>query len=63
MAVPWKKFSNVLDESIAYIGKRKTGEIKSLKTKWKGFNSIGMDGLEWGSLTVVASRPGVKNKV
>lgn len=56
---PWKRIGDVLQESIDYIQKKATGIIKSLKTRWKQFNSIGLNGIEWQSLYVLAARPGV----
>lgn len=55
----WKRYSDILLESVEYAGRRQRGEIKSLKTTWKGFNSIGLNGIEWQSLYVIAARPGV----
>lgn len=56
---PWKRISNILRESISYIEKKSTGHIKSLKTRWRQFNTIGLNGIEWQSLYVLAARPGV----
>ncbi len=57
---PWKPFHEAIEESIDYIEKRSTGAIKSLKTGWTQFDKIGMNGIEWGSLYIISSRPGVK---
>lgn len=56
---PWKKYGDILKESLAYVEQRARKNIKSLKTCWKGFNSIGLSGIEWQSLYVLAARPGV----
>lgn len=56
---PWRKYFDVMHESVDYVEKRKNGEIKSIKTPWKQFNSIGMNGIEWGKFYSIASRPGV----
>ena len=56
---PWRKYSEILEESLEYVAKRARKEIKSLKTSWDGFNSIGLNGIEWQSLYVLAARPGV----
>lgn len=56
---PWKKYGEILQESINYVEKRARKDIKSLKTSWKGFNTIGLNGIEWQSLYVLAARPGV----
>lgn len=58
-STPWKKIGDVLQDSISYIEKKAIGTIKSLKTRWKQFNSIGLNGIEWQSLWVIAARPGV----
>ena len=55
----WKKYSDVMQQGIDYITSRAKGEIKSLRTQWEGFNSIGLNGIEWQSLYVIAARPGV----
>ena len=60
---PWKKYDESMQESIAYLIRRSKGEIKSLRTQWKSFNSIGLNGVEWQSLVVIASRPGVGKAV
>ena len=45
-------------QALDYALKRRTGEIKSIKTPWMKFNEASMNGLEWNSLTVIAGRPG-----
>ena len=50
--------SEAYDQALVYAQKRRTGEIKSIKTPWSKFNEVSMDGLEWNSLTVIAGRPG-----
>ena len=56
---PWRKYSDILEESLEYVAKRARKEIVSLKTSWEGFNKIGLNGIEWQSLYVLAARPGV----
>lgn len=56
---PWKRIGDVLKESVSYIEKKSTGIIKSLKSRWRQFNGIGLNGIEWQSLYVIAARPGV----
>lgn len=56
---PWKQYGEVLKASYEKLVKRKKGEIKSLKTRWKKFNSIGINGIEWQSTIVIGARPGV----
>lgn len=55
----WKHYSEALNEGLKYIHARASGSIKSLKTQWSQFNSIGLNGIEWQSLYVIAARPGV----
>jgi replicative DNA helicase len=55
----WKSFDDVLAEGLKYIEARALGKIKSLATQWPSFNAIGLNGLEWHSLYVIAARPGV----
>lgn len=59
MSTIWKKYDEILNESINYIEKRANGTIKSLKTGWEAFNKIGMNGIEWNSIYIISSRPGV----
>ena len=54
-----KKHSAVLSEGLEYIIKRASGEVKSLKTGWTEFDQIGFGGMEWGTLMIISSRPGV----
>jgi replicative DNA helicase len=44
-------------QAIEYIKKRRSGEIRSIKTPWDKFNQVTMNGIEWNSLTVIAGRP------
>lgn len=50
--------SEAYAQAMDYAEKRRTGEIRSIKTPWPKFNEISMNGLEWNSLTVIAGRPG-----
>ena len=50
--------SQAYQSAIDYMNKRKTGEIKSIKTPWTRVNQVTMDGLEWNNIIVVAGRPG-----
>ena len=43
---------------LAYIYGRKSGEIKSLSTGWSKFNSVHMDGLEFGWILVIGGISG-----
>lgn len=49
--------SESYDQAIDYALKRRSGEIRSIKTPWNKFNEITMNGIEWNSLTVIAGRP------
>lgn len=55
----WKRYGDLMAEGINYLDQRKSGNAKSLKTQWSGFNKIGLNGIEWQSLYVVGARPGV----
>jgi replicative DNA helicase len=57
--IQWKRYTDIMQQGIDYITSRAKGEIRSLKTQWDGFNSIGLNGIEWQSLYVLAARPGV----
>jgi len=57
--LPWKKYTDIMQQGIDYISSRAKGEIKSLRTQWEAFNKIGLNGIEWNSLYVLAARPGV----
>jgi replicative DNA helicase len=54
----FKPYSSVLEKGMRYVEKRKTGEIKSLRTPWPSFNEAGVAGLEWGSMLTIGARPG-----
>jgi replicative DNA helicase len=54
----FKPFSQVLEKGLKYVQKRKSGEIKSLRTPWPSFNKAGVAGLEWGSMLTIGARPG-----
>jgi len=56
---PWKRYTDIMQQGLDYISSRAKGEVKSLRTQWEGFNSIGLNGIEWQSLYVLAARPGV----
>jgi len=53
-----KSYVHVLNKGLKYIEKRRNGDIRSLRTPWPGFNSAGIDGLEWGSMLTIGARPG-----
>ena len=45
-------------QELRYIRGRMGGEIKSLLTPWKKFNTASMNGIEWGSIITVAGMSG-----
>ena len=49
--------SDAYDKALEYAIKRRSGEVKSIKTPWDSFNRATMDGIEWNTLTVIAGRP------
>lgn len=53
-----KSYVSVLKKGLKYVEKRRTGEIKSLRTPWPGLNEAGVAGLEWGSMLTIGARPG-----
>lgn len=56
---PWRRYGDIMTDSIDYLTRRSKGSLKSLKTQWPTFNKIGLNGIEWQSLYVIAARPGV----
>src|SRR5690242_8927411 len=54
----WSHISTIRRKALDYMIKRKDGLIESIKTPWKKFNDAGIAGLEWGSITTIAGRPG-----
>lgn len=54
-----KTFQDASEEEIRYMQGRHSGEIKSMVTPWKRLNSAGIDGLEWGTVNLVAAMSGV----
>lgn len=54
----WHSQRDGFQEALQYINGRKSGEITSFKTPFPAVNSATVDGLEWGSLTVICGRPG-----
>lgn len=53
-----KSIYEAAKEEYNYIEARKEGRIRSLKTPWKKFNMAGIDGIEWGSINVIAGMSG-----
>ena len=55
------KYRTILDvarESVKYIDGRRKGLIKSLKTPWRKYNSVSMQGLEWHTIHTFAGMSG-----
>lgn len=45
-------------EAVLYIDGRRKGLIKSLRTPWKKYNQVSMQGIEWGSIHTIAGLSG-----
>lgn len=63
-----KSLHEIHKEGYQYVKDRYDGKIKSVRTPWSCFNDATLDGLEWGSVLVLAARPGsgktlVANKI
>lgn len=50
--------SQAYQAALDYMQKRKTGDIKSIKTPWSRMNQVTMDGFEWNNIIVIGGRPG-----
>ena len=57
-SLPIKHIIEPARESISYIDGRRKGLIKSLKTPWKKYNQVSMQGIEWNSIHSVAGASG-----
>ena len=58
MSKRWRSQKEGFQEALHYMRDRKAGLITSFKTPYKALNYATVDGLEWGSTTVIAGRPG-----
>jgi hypothetical protein len=58
---PYKHISEATSEIISYICNRKSGVIKSLKTRWEKFNNLCMGGIEPNTIYTVAGISGSGN--
>ena len=56
---PWRKYSDVMYESVENISERKKGKIKPIITSWNQFNNLNSGGVEWGIIVTILSRPGI----
>jgi replicative DNA helicase len=54
----WVHISEAYREGVIYAEDRRTGKIASIQTPWDRFNDAGINGLEWGTITVIGARPG-----
>jgi replicative DNA helicase len=57
-AKKWRHISDIRNETLSYIKKRRLGLIKSIRSPWAKLNNVLMDGLEWGSVYIIGGRPG-----
>jgi replicative DNA helicase len=57
-ALPWRHISQSSNAALRYIDGRRKGDIKSLTTPWKKFNTISMGGIEWQTITTIAGMSG-----
>lgn len=55
----FKTYKQAAAEEKRYIRGRISGEIKSMKTPWNRLNKAGIDGLEWGTVNLIAAMSGV----
>jgi len=53
-----KPFHKAAKEELSYMLDRMSGKRKSLKTCWKKFNQVSMNGIEWGSIITIAGMSG-----
>lgn len=56
--LPFKSISEVADESLEYIRKRKDKTIVPLKTRWNKFNKVCCDGIEPNMIITIAGGSG-----
>jgi replicative DNA helicase len=54
----WRPVSDAFDEAVDIMRRRKSGELQSIKTPWRSMNNVGLNGIDWNSMTVVCARPG-----
>lgn len=53
-----RTFEEAAKEEMRYIKGRMDGSIKSLRTGWKKFNQVSMNGIEWGNIITIAGLSG-----
>lgn len=56
--LPFKSISEVADESLEYIRKRKDKTIVPLKTRWNKFNKVCCGGIEPNMIVTIAGGSG-----
>ena len=55
----WRKYDKIMYDTLVYIKDRAEGNVSSLLTKWKQFNQLGINGVEWNAAYTLSARPGV----
>lgn len=53
-----KPLEEIYKIGLQYVKDRYDGRVKSIRTPWKCMDDATLDGLEWGSVMVLAARPG-----
>jgi len=53
----WISKTHQRQEALQYIDDRRKGLITSFKTPWDRINDATCDGIEWGTVTIIAGRP------
>jgi replicative DNA helicase len=55
----WRHISETFDQAIDIMKRRKSGELRSIRTPWKSFNDVGLLGMDWHTMWTICARPGV----
>jgi len=58
MGLPYIHIGKATDEILTYIKRRRSGQVKSLKTKWEKFNNLCMGGIEPNTIYTFAGISG-----
>lgn len=61
--LPYRSISFPTEEIIDYINSRRSGTVKSLKTRWSKFNDACMGGIEPNTILSIAGISGSGDKV
>ena len=56
--LPYRHISSATTEIISYIKNRRSGHVRSLKTKWDKFNRLCMGGVEPNTIYTIAGISG-----